>query len=166
MDRSEVQCQTYRLIDICISILYFRDATNALDRVNYVSLFLSDLLAHGSFPAELLLRMPTPLLLCTVTSILEGNNINLTYFVNYRGIALSSVYDTILDLIILWQYADKFCTSELQFEFERKRFTNMSTMVSKETLSYYVNNGVKVFFTFLDASNALTGLIIVNYLHC
>ena len=91
----------HRLIDICITILYFRGATKAYDRVNYLSLFLSDLLAHGSFPAEHLLRMPTPFLLCTVTSILEGNNINLTYSVNYRGIALSSVYGTIFDLIIL-----------------------------------------------------------------
>ena len=36
----------------------------------------------------------------------------------------------------------------------------MSTMVLKETLSYYVNNGGSVFCTFLDASNAFDR---VNY---
>ena len=65
---------------------------------------------------------------------------NLTDSADYRGIALNSIYGNIFDLIVLSRYADKLCTSELQFGFKRKRSTNLCAMVLKETLSYYANN--------------------------
>ena len=52
------------------------------------------------------------------------------------------------------RYADKLCTSDLQFGFKRHRSTNMCTMVLKEAMSYYVNNGRSVFCTLLDATKA------------
>ena len=61
---------------------------------------------------------------------------------------------TFFDLIIFSQYADKFCTSELQFGFKCKRSTNMCVRVLRETLSYYANNGRSVFCTFLDSTKA------------
>ena len=50
------------------------------------------------------------------------------------------------------RYADKLCTSDLQFGFKRQRSTNMCTMVLKEAISYYVNNGSTVCCTLLDAT--------------
>ena len=70
------------------------------------------------------------------------------------------VYGNIFDLIILSPYADKFCTSELQFGFKRKRTTNMCAMMLKKTLSYYANNGGSVYCTFLDATKVFDR---VNY---
>ena len=104
------------------------------------------MLARGSVPKELIL--------CTVIPLPKDKNINVTDSVKYRGIALSFIYSKMLDLIILSRYGDKFGTSELQFEFKRKRSTNICTMVLKETLSYYANNDETVYCTFLDATKA------------
>ena len=73
----------------------------------------------------------------------------------YRGIALSSIFGKVLDLIILNRYADFFITSDLQFGFKAKRSTNMCTMVLKEAIDYYTSNGRSVFCTLLDATKAL-----------
>ena len=74
------------------------------------------MLVHGTVPGYLLISnvMPIP----------KRKNSNLTDSNNYRGIALSSVFGKILDLIFLKRY--KLCTSELQFEFKAKRSTNHS----------------------------------------
>jgi len=40
------------------------------------------------------------------------------------------------------------------FVFKAGRSTDMSTMIPKESLAYYVNNGSSVYCTFLDASKA------------
>ena len=45
-------------------------------------------------------------------------------------------------------------SSDLQFGFKAKRSTNMCTMVLKEAIAYYVNNGSSVFCTLLDATKA------------
>ena len=45
-------------------------------------------------------------------------------------------------------------SSELQFEFKRKRSTNVCMMVLKGTLSYYADNGGSVYCTYLDATKA------------
>ena len=72
----------------------------------------------------------------------------------YRGIALSSVFGKVLDLIILNRYADILITADLQFGFKAKRSTNMCTMVLKEAINYYISNGSSVFCTLLDATKA------------
>ena len=99
------------------------------------------MLVHGTVRGDLLISnvMPIP----------NGKNSNLTDSNNYRGIALSSVFSKILDLIFLNTYSDKLCTSELQFEFKAKRSTNHCSMVLKEAIAYYVNNGSTVYCTML-----------------
>ena len=106
-------------------------------RYIYIAI-LSGLLAHGSVLEELIL--------CTVIYVTDS--------ANYRGIALSSIYGKIFDLVILSRYADKFCTSKLPFGFKRKHSTNMYMMMLKESLFYYANNGGSVYCTFLDATTA------------
>ena len=46
------------------------------------------------------------------------------------------------------------CTSDLQFGFKAKRSTNMCTMLLKEAVAYYINNGSSVLFTILDGTKA------------
>jgi len=72
---------------------------------------------------------------------------------NFRGIALSSIYCKLLDNIILETFHDKLCTSDQQFSFKPKSSTNMCTMVLKETSSYYSSNQSSVYCTYLDAIN-------------
>ena len=79
---------------------------------------------------------------------------NLTDSNNYRGIALSSVFGKILDLIFLNRYSDILCTSKFQFGFKAKRSTNHCCMVLKEAIAYYVNNSSTVYCTTLDATKA------------
>ena len=51
---------------------------------------------------------------------------------NYRGIALSSIFGKILDLIILTRYKIQLSSCDQQFGFKAKR----STMVVKEAVEY------------------------------
>jgi len=60
----------------------------------------------------------------------------------------------VFDLIILNRYSDDLTSCDLQFGFKENRSTDMRTMLLKESVSYYVNNGSSVFCTFLDASKA------------
>ena len=88
----------------------------------------------------------------TVIPIPKGRNVNLSD--SSRKIALSSIYGKNFDQIILSRYADKLCTSDLQFGFKRNRLTNMCIMVLKEAISYYINNDSSVFCTLLVATKA------------
>jgi len=95
----------------------------------HILLLFSALLAHGFAPDECGLN--------TVISIRKGRKGVLTESSGYRGIALSSVFGKVLDLIILNRYVDFLITSNLQFGFNAKRSTNMCTMVLNEAIDYY-----------------------------
>jgi len=73
---------------------------------------------------------------------------------NYIGISLSSIFGKILDLIILNRYTNQLLTSDQQFGFKAKRSTNMCTIVVKEVVNYYVNNGSPALCMMLDATKA------------
>jgi hypothetical protein len=125
--------------------------TNNFKYANYnlfvhVAHLLSSAAVHGSVPDDCLMG--------TLIAIPKGNNVNVTASENYRGITLSSVFERILNSIILCRYASLLATSDLQFGFKRKRSTAMCTMVVKEVTSYYMNHDSSVFCTFLDASKA------------
>ena len=64
----------------------------------HMSLLFSGLLTHGSVPDEFSLN--------TVIPIPKGRNAVSSDSSGYRGIALSSVFGKVLDLIILNRYAD------------------------------------------------------------
>ena len=152
------------------SIVTFKEVQRAIDKLNsgkgnaigslktdhfknsnrllsvHVSLFLSGVIAHGTLPDDFQVS--------TVIQIPKGRNVNLSDSSNYTGIVLSSIYGKMFDQIIVSCYADKLCTSDLQFGFKRHRSTNMCTMVLKEAIAYYVNNGSSVFCTLLDATKA------------
>jgi len=90
----------------------------------------------------------------TIIPIPKGKHANVTDSSNYRGIALSSIFGKVFDLFFLDKYSDCLCTSELQFGFKAGHFTDMCSMVLKETLAYYVVDGGSAFCTFLDAIKA------------
>ena len=79
---------------------------------------------------------------------------NVTDSNNYRGIALSSVFGKLFDLIFLNKYSDSLYTSKLQFGFKPRHSTSMCSMFLKGALAYYVVDGGSAFCTFLDATKA------------
>lgn len=112
----------------------------------HISLLFTSLLVHG--------HVPEVMSISTVIPIPKGKNVNITESVNYRGIALSSIFSKLFDMVILHRYCDLLCSCNLQFGFKRNRSTDMCTMLLKETVSYYVNNDSPVYCTFLDATKA------------
>jgi len=84
----------------------------------------------------------------------KARNANLTDSENYRGIALSSVFGRIFDLIVLQRYSDDLISCDLQFGFKKNRSTAMCSMIVKEVIAYYVNSDSNVHCVFLDSSKA------------
>ena len=120
---------------------------NACDELFiHTALLLSSLTVHGYAPSDMLIS--------TVIPIPKGRNVNVTDSANYRGISLSSIFGKVFDLVLLSRYVNHLCISDYQFGFRPKRSTDMCTMILKECMSYYVNNGGSVYCTFLDASKA------------
>ena len=110
-----------------------------------LAFLLSAIVCHGSVPDDFLLSTTIPL---------PKGNTNKTISGNYRGITLSSVFGRLIDVLILLRYWDVLGSCDLQFGFKAKRSTTMCSMVLKEVISYYVNNGSSVFCVFLDATKA------------
>ena len=138
-----------------LSIDHFKHACPELSV--YVSFLFTGLLTHGT--------APTDMTTSTVIPIPKGRSGHAVSD-NYRGIALSSIFGKILDLIILTRYKNQSASCDQQFGLKAKRSTNTCTMVVKEAIEYYVNNGSPVFCTMLDATNALIESNIVNCLVC
>jgi len=105
----------------------------------HVAFLFSAIVCHGSVPDDFLL--------CTTIPLPKGNT-NKTISGNYRGITLSSVFGRLIDVLILLRYSDVLGSCDLQFGFKAKRSTAMYSMVLKEVISYYVNNGSSVFCVF------------------
>jgi len=112
----------------------------------HISLLFTSLLVHG--------YVPDVMSISTVIPIPKGRHVNIIESDNYCGIALSSAFSKLFDMVILHRYYDLLCSCNLQFGFKRHRSTDMCTMLLKETVSYYVNNDSPVYCTFLDATKA------------
>jgi len=112
----------------------------------HIAFLLTASATHGSISDDLAIS--------TVIPIPKGKNLNYTDSSNYRGITLSSIIGKIFDLVILDRYSDLLITSDAQFGFKRGSSTAMCSMVLKETLEYYRNNGSTVYCVMLDATKA------------
>ena len=71
------------------------------DLAVYISLPFNALLIHGTAPNELVTS--------TVIPITKGKGLNPTDSANYRGVAMSSIYGNIFDLIVLHKFCDINC---------------------------------------------------------
>lgn len=118
----------------------------------YIAFLFSALLTHGVAPDELVTS--------TVIPIPKGKGLNPTDSANYRGIALSSIFGKLFDLMVLHRFSDELSTSSLQFGFKANRSTSMCTMVLKEVIAYYTAQGGSMYCTMLDATKAFDR---VNY---
>jgi hypothetical protein len=68
------------------------------DFLIHISCLFTSIIVHGTVADSFMSS--------TILSIPKGRNVNCLYSSNFRGIALSSVFDKLLDYIILERYQD------------------------------------------------------------
>ena len=78
---------------------------------------------------------------------------------NYRGITISPIISKLFEHVLKIVFFDSLSTSEHQFGFKRNSSTVHALHCLKSTVNHYVNNGSRVFCTFLDASKAFDRLV-------
>ena len=78
---------------------------------------------------------------------------------NYRGITISPMLTKIFEHILKILFGDYLSTTSLQFGFKKKNSTAHALYCLKETVTYYINHGNRVYCSFLDASKAFDRLI-------
>jgi len=126
-------------------VLYSNHFLNGCNELAlHIYLLFSAMLVHGYAAGDMSS--------CTLIPIPKGKNAYVTGSGNYRVIALSSVFGKVFDLIFLNKFRDCLLTSTQQFGFKAKHSTSMCTMVLKETLAYYTEDGGAAFCTLLDAT--------------
>ena len=84
----------------------------------------------------------------------EKQNTNVTDSNNYRGIALSSIFAKMFNLDVLVRYCDFLDLRELRFGFKHSYSTTICSMITKETISHYINANSTVHCVFVDATKA------------
>ena len=78
---------------------------------------------------------------------------------NYRGITISPIISKIFEHVLKLTFEPHLQTSLHQFGFKKRSSTTHALYCLKQTINYYVNNGSRVFCSFLDASKAFDRLV-------
>ena len=78
---------------------------------------------------------------------------------NYRGITISPIMSKVLEHVLKIVFIDYLGSSSHQFGFKKHSSTVHALHCLKNTVSYYINNGSRVFCAFLDASKAFDRLV-------
>ena len=97
---------------------------------------------------------PECLLLGTMSSIPKDLRGNLCTDTNYRGITLCNSIGKVLDYIILQRNARNLQSSSAQFAYKQGSGTAMCTLMTKEIIRHYMDNGSYVYCCALDMSKA------------
>ena len=127
--------------------------------------FKSDHIINGSHRLHILLSLlynlmlvhgytPTDLLKSSVISIPKDAKVSLSNIDNYRGIALFNCFCKLYDNITLFLHGNYLNTSDMQFGYKKGHSTTMCTLIYKEIINQYINNGTDVYSCLLDASKA------------
>ena len=132
-----------------ISAEHFFNAPLALfDRLK--NLF-NHMLFHSFVPFQFRLGFVLP--------IVKDNQGSLSDSGNYRGITISPIQSKIFEHALKIVFASHLTTSLHQFGFKKRSSTTHALYCLKETINYFVNNGSRVFCSFLDASKAFDRLV-------
>ena len=118
--------------------------------LRFVALF-NQMIRHSFVPREFKAGFMIP-----IVKDLRGNKADTS---NYRGITISPIASKLFEHILKVVFADSLKTSQYQFGFKKKSSTSHALHCFRETVDYYVNNGSRVFCSFLDASKAFDRLI-------
>ena len=91
--------------------------------------------------------------------IVKDNHGNLADLNNYRGITISPIISKLFEHVLKSVFFDHLSTSQYQFGFKKNNSTSHALHCLRETVNYYVNNGSRVYCSFLDASKAFDRLV-------
>ena len=111
----------------------------------------NEMIRHSFVPKEFKAGFMIP-----IVKDLRGNKSDPS---NYRGITISPISSKVFEHVLKVVFCDSLKTSQYQFGFKRKSSTTHALHCLKETVDYYVNNGSRVFCSFLDASKAFDRLV-------
>ena len=78
---------------------------------------------------------------------------------NYRGITISPVISKIFEHVLKAVFSLHLSTSPYQFGFKKKKSTIHALHCFQETVEYYIENGSRIYCSFLDASKAFDRLV-------
>jgi len=115
----------------------------------HVSFLFTAIISHGSVPRDYVTS--------TVIPIPKKIHCDMSDSDHFCSISLSSIFEQIANNVILSEFHENLCTSDLQFGFKANSSTNMCTMIFKNTVAYYSNKGKLDFFIlFLMLARRLT----------
>ena len=95
---------------------------------------------HGYLPQEF---MST-----TLVPIVKDKKGDLSNCDNYRPVALTSVFSTVFELLILNIHSDQFSTSSKQIGFKARHGTEECIFVLKHVIQHYNSNSSPVYLCF------------------
>ena len=132
-----------------VSAEHFHNAPlNLLERLTFL---FNCMLNHAFVPSQFRLGFMIPLIKDRL-----GNKSDVQ---NYRGITISPIMSKVFEHVLKLVYCDYLTTSPHQFGFKKKSSTVQALYCLRETVTYYVNHGSRVFCSFLDASKAFDRLV-------
>ena len=115
-----------------------------------VSIF-NRMLRHSYVPSQFRYGFMIPLIKDS-----QGNHSDVA---NYRGITISPIVSKVFEHTLKIIFSHHLSTSHHQFGFKRKSSTVHALYCFRETVDYFVNNGSRVYCSFLDASKAFDRVI-------
>ena len=111
-----------------------------------LSLLYNLMLLHG--------YTPTDFLKSSIIYISKHVQISLSNIANYRGIALINCICKLYDSVTLLLCGNYLITSDIQFGYKKGHSTTICTLIYKDIINQYINNGSDVYSCLLDASKA------------
>ena len=78
---------------------------------------------------------------------------------NYRGIAISPIISKIFEHVLKDVFSKHLSSSPYQFGFKKGKLTTHALHCLKQSINYYIDNGSRVYCSFLDASKAFDRLV-------
>ena len=113
---------------------------------NILAKLLGSMISHGHNPDDIILS--------TLSSLPKSLASDLCNSRNYRGIALTSSVNKVLEWIIILKHGDTLTTSNLQFAYKKEHSTSMCTLSLKEVARYYTARQGQVYCCMIDATKA------------
>ena len=95
----------------------------------------------------------------TITPLIKDKNGNASDISNYRGITISPIGSKVFEHALKRKFSNHLTTSFYQFGFKSKSSTVHALFSLKETINYYIENGSRVYCSFLDASKAFDRVV-------
>ena len=132
-----------------LSAEHFHNAPLAL--LHRLTALFNQMLIHAFVPTDFRLGFMIP-----IVKDSKGSHSDVS---NYRGITISPVISKIFEHVLKIVFSEHLVTSAYQFGFKKNKSTSHALHCFRETIDYYIENGSRVYTSFLDASKAFDRLV-------